>query len=333
MRVLAVIPGDGEGSNFIFARRQAQALARLGVSVDVFYFRPRLSPIGLWSEWRRLRRTIANQAPDVIHAHYGTITAFFCALATTLPLAITFRGSDLNPDPSVSIVRSHAGHLLSQLANLRASIVFCVSSQLRDQLWLHKGRALIIPTGVNMDLFCPMQKAKARGAFGWNLDEKILLFNAGKNPIVKGRALVLKAVECAREMTGPIRLVELDGSVPPEHVPLLLNAADCLVIASVSEGSPTILQEAMACNLPAASVNVGDAAERLRAVDPSRVVPRNSTALAQAIVEILADGRRSNGRKRVEMCSEECVAQKTTDAYLAHLHTRQGASWEPRRAR
>ena len=61
----------------------------------------------------------------------------------------------------------------------------------------------------------------------------------------------------------------------------------------------------MACNLPVASVDVGDAAQRLDGVYPSQVVPRNATRLGQAISEILETGRRSNGRGKINDCSEE----------------------------
>lgn len=164
-----------------------------------------------------------------------------------------------------------------------------------------------------------MPRDAAREVLGWKSDEKVVLFNAGRNPVVKGLSLALEAVQIARHSISLIRFFQLNGAVPPDRIPLLLNAADCLLIASLSEGSPTILQEAMACNLPVASVDVGDAAERLQGVHPSRVVPRNSEALAQAIVEILQDGRRSNGREKINECSEERVAEVIKNAYATSI--------------
>ena len=37
-----------------------------------------------------------------------------------------------------------------------------------------------------------------------------------------------------------------------------MNAADALLLTSFIEGSPNIIKEAMACNLPIVSVRVGD---------------------------------------------------------------------------
>ena len=66
---------------------------------------------------------------------------------------------------------------------------------------------------------------------------------------------------------GPsVRLEVLDGNVAPARVPALMNAADCLLVTSDAEGSPTVVQEALATNLPVVSVDVGDIAERLEGV-------------------------------------------------------------------
>src|SRR5262245_47950907 len=65
LRVLAVIPGAEVGASFIFARRQVDAIRRLGVAVQVFWLGERTSPIGVARELLRLRRTIAREQPDV----------------------------------------------------------------------------------------------------------------------------------------------------------------------------------------------------------------------------------------------------------------------------
>lgn len=318
-----MIPGNGEGSSFIFARRQVESLTRLGIEVSVFHLGSRTDPRLVLNEWIRLRRAIKEFSPEVVHAHYGTMTGLLCSLATLRPVAITFRGSDLNLEPGIGFFRNYFGHLLSQLSALRAGLICCTSAGLKARLWWRKRKVVVVPTGVNLDLFCPMPKDCARRALGWDIKERIVLFNAGRNPVTKGLALARQAVEAAKKSLGFIRLVQLNGEVEPENIPLFLNAADCLVIASVSEGSPNILKEAMACNLPVASVDVGDAAERLKGVFPSSVIPRSCAALAQAIVEILAQPRRSNGREMILECSEANISLRMQEAY-AGIAQKQG---------
>ncbi len=76
LRILFVIPGDGVGASMIFARRQVDAMGRLGILIRSFYFRERASLPGVLREWRSLRRAIREFRPHVVHAQYGTINAF-----------------------------------------------------------------------------------------------------------------------------------------------------------------------------------------------------------------------------------------------------------------
>lgn len=317
IRVLAVIPGDGQGMSFIFARRQIESLKRAGVNVEVFYLKFRTSLPGLFDEWLRLRRAIEQYSPNIVHAHYGTITSFLCICSTQLPTAITFRGSDLNPDAGIGFIRARLGLVLSQISALRASSICCTSEQLRRRLWWRKKKAVILPSGVDLRLFQPRDKEESRRILGWEPDERVVLFNSGKAPVLKGLSLARAAVGVAERELGRMRLVELHGQVAPETISTYLNAADCLVVASEAEGSPNILKEAMACNLPVASVDVGDAAERLDGVSPSQVVPRNAERLGQAIRGILKAGRRSNGREKIKDCSEDAIAEKLRELYEA----------------
>jgi teichuronic acid biosynthesis glycosyltransferase TuaC len=314
-KVLAVIPGEGEGMSFIFARRQVESLARVGVSVQVFYLKSRTSPRGLFTELRRLKVAIKRYSPDVVHAHYGTITSFLCACSTRRPLAITFRGSDLNSDPGIGFLRARLGFLLSQISAWRASIIICTSVGLRRRLWWKKSKSVVLPSGVDLTLFKPIDKGECRKILGWRPDERVVLFNAGKAPLLKGLPLAREAVWIAEKTLGPMRLFELCGNTVPDRIPIYLNAADCLALASQCEGSPNILKEALACNLPVVSVHVGDVAERLEGVFPSQIVPRNAASLAKAICETIERPQRSNGREKIQDCSEEKIAELLRDIY------------------
>src|SRR5438552_413878 len=99
LRVLAVIPGDGRGSPFVFVKRQIASLVDIGFDVRPFYLLSRTSLSGVVKEWRRVRSEIRQFRPHLLHAHFGTVTSFLCAVSSTIPLVITFRGSDLNGDP------------------------------------------------------------------------------------------------------------------------------------------------------------------------------------------------------------------------------------------
>lgn len=279
----------------IFARRQFSALQDRGVRVRAFYLRSRRSLVVLWREWRRFRHELAAFQPDIVHAQFGTMTAFFAGLSTHLPLVVTYRGSDLNPVPSIGRVRRWLGFFMSQVSALRAEKIVCVSEELMGRLWWCRNKATIIPSGIDTSVFFPMDRKTVRQQLGWDHASKVVVFNAGRMPRVKRLDLAEKAFERVRHANDAAQLVILDGTTPADQLPLILNAADCLLVTSDYEGSPNIVKEALACNLPIVSVDVGDIQLRLSGVTSSFIVSRDPEALAFAVLSILATCPRTNG--------------------------------------
>jgi teichuronic acid biosynthesis glycosyltransferase TuaC len=318
-----VILGHPNGSSMIFSKRESTSLRYADIVTRQFFLGSRTSPIRLVKELVRFRREIREFRPDLIHAHYGTVTALFCGLSTRLPLVVTFRGSDLNPCPTMNRLRSLVGRLFSQLAALRASQMICVSRQLKERLWWRSNRATVIPGGVNLDLFCPQPNYEARKALGWPLEDKIVLFNAGQAPAIKRIDLANATIREANKIAGKpeARMFVLDGSIDPDSIPLYLNAADCLLVTSDWEGSPYIVKEALSCNLPIVSVDVGDIANTIQGVTPSWIVPRDIGALGTAVLEALVRGSRSNGRLAAAELSEPKVAERIRAIYERVLYT------------
>ena len=316
LRVLAVTPLPSSRASMIHVTRQVASLEVSGITCKTFTVASRTSPWVVLGEWRRLRSEIRAFQPDIVHAHYGTMTAFLAILSTTLPVIVTYRGSDLNPNRSRGWLREALGTLLSQIAALRAARIICVSNQLKHKLWWRRDRVIVIPTGVDMTLFYPRDLQEARRELEWGKEEHVVLFNAG-DPICKRLDLARAAVQFAESMCGKVRFVVLDGNVPPNHIPLMMNAADCLLLTSDWEGSPNVVKEAIACNLPVVSVDVGDVRERLEGVRPSLIVPRDAREIGKAISEILRQGKRSNGRELGNDLSNDVVSQRIVSVYRA----------------
>lgn len=322
LRVLYVFPGPAEGSAMIFARKQVAAMRELGVVPEIFALESRTDLVCLRRESRRLRQSAASFRPDLIHAQYGTVTACLAGLMTAVPLVVTFRGSDLNPAPSDPWIRSLVRRCFSQYAARKAARMICVSERLKRRLWWGRDRALVLPSGVDTDLFVPRPQSQARAALGWDVTERIVLFNAGLSPAVKRLDLAQAAVVKAEQLCGPIRLELLDGMVPQAMVATMMNGADCLLLTSDWEGSPTIVQEAMACNLPVLSVDVGDVRERLAVVTPSGIVGRDQAEMARALAELLARPVRSNGRDSIAAVAQDHIARQTLAVYHEALGRR-----------
>ncbi len=316
LRILFVIPGESEGSSMVFARRQAHALKALGIEVQCFHLASRTSPRKLASEAIRLRSLMNRFRPQIMHAHFGTVTGIFTvALAGRLPVIVTYRGSDLNRVPTADGLRAAMGRVFSQFAALGAAKIVCVSAALRERLWWRRHLVSVLPSGVDTDVFRPASRAEARRQLGWSDAIPIVLFNAGHDARNKRLDLAEKATYLVRMQLPETRLEILNGGTPPQAVPLLMNAADCLLVTSDSEGSPTIVQEALATNLPVVSVDVGDVAERLRGVTQTHISPRDPQSLSAALLDILRARERSNGRERSSDICAPRVAEELARLY------------------
>jgi glycosyltransferase involved in cell wall biosynthesis len=231
-------------------------------------------------------------------------------------VVITYRGSDLNPATTPSL-RSRAGRLLSQLAALRARRIVCVSRELRQRLWWRSHRVTVLASGVDPAVFRPGPRAGARRILGWPDGDRVVLFNAGRDPWNKRLDLALAAARSARRQVPSLRLEVLDGQLDPERMPSLMRAADCLLVTSDYEGSPSVVQEALATNLPVVSVAVGDVPACLEGVTNTRVVGRDPEALAAALVELVREPRRTNGRERIGEFSAQRIARELREIYEA----------------
>jgi teichuronic acid biosynthesis glycosyltransferase TuaC len=315
MRILFVAPGEQSGSHMPFVRREAEALRALGHEVQVHGFDNR-NYLRFFRELARLRKTARTF--DLVHAQFGKFSALAAALSGR-PLVVTFRGTDINHNTKYSPLRSMLGRAASQLAACFARGIVCVSREIERKVLARRWRPTIVtPTGVDLSTFRPIPDARAK--LGYSPGERIVLFNAGKNPEVKDPALAKAAVERAAARVGEIRFVSLDGTARPQDVPLFMNAADALVLTSRTEGSPTVVQEAMACNLPVVSVDVGDVRERLAGVAACQVISgRDPEAIGTALASVLADGKRSDGRTHAAVLDSAAVAKRLVDFYATAL--------------
>ena len=303
-----------------FVRVQSHFLRECGLSVTVGIVDDRTSVFGVIRNFKRIRKEIADLRPAVVHAQYGSMISVIGAYARgDAKLVITFIGSDLLGSHNNGIIwpfRDFMARRLGLLAARQAAAINVVSENLYEALPRRlRHKAFIMPNGIDLGQFAPMPKSECRKKLGWPAHGQMVLFNASTpgNQRVKNAPLAKAAVEVARKTFPEVRLQAI-SNLPHDQVPLMMNAADCLLVTSLSEGSPNFVQEAMACNLPIVSVACGDVVERTKRTFPGAVCPYDARLLGQALVKVFSSGRRSNGREQLE--AQGITASQVADKLL-----------------
>jgi glycosyltransferase involved in cell wall biosynthesis len=154
------------------------------------------------------------------------------------------------------------------------------------------------------------------------------------NPAIprKGYPLAKAAVDYAAKQTRkPVELITLWG-IPPTDVALHMNACDAMLMTSFLEGSPNVVKEALACNLPVVSVPVGDVSELLAEVAGCAQCPRDPALLGAALAQILTRGHRATGRSHLQRRGLDLasVARRIKAIYETVLDQRRGQASIPR---
>lgn len=299
-----------------FIVQQVDYLRKAGINVDVFSFRGSKNPINYLKAWFQVRKRLIPKHYDLIHAQFGQ--SGLVALLQSLPLIVTFHGSDLQGDVVAGeyTVSGKILQLVSKFVALWADEIIVVSPTLVKMTGSNK-LLRIIPCGLDLDLFAPMDKYTARQRVGLPVDKKLLLFGGRPEMPVKRYDLALQAVSLITDDNVEMVVV---NSVPHDQMRLYLNACDVLLLTSLHEGSPTIIKESLACNLPIVSTDVGDVRERIGNIEGCIVCENDHPeTLARALEQALMRGQRIEGRKHVLDLDESLLTQKLIAVYRSAL--------------
>lgn len=276
--------------------REVQALRRLGVHCHVVVpdrsgrARPYLDLA------REMRRRLRGGQFDVVHAHYG-YSAYPARAQLSVPLVVTFHGNDLIPATDSDGRPTPMGRVETALSRHVSRLADAVIVVAPHMVELQAARDVrVIPAGVDLETFRLIERAAARGQLGLEESRRYVLFAANPHLTVKRYSLADEAVKAlAARGLADVELRAI-GDVPYEQMAVWMNAADVLILTSITEGSPMVVKEAMACNLPVVSVPVGDVKQRLAGVRNCHVVEPVAERLAAALEAVLANAQRSDGR-------------------------------------
>ena len=258
MRVLVVtppLPTPDDPGSMAPAARQIRSLAGLGITTDVVEMRG-IARLKSAHGSFRVRHRLAGV--DLIHAHFG-YCGWLSRMQAQRPIVLSFMGSDLLGTPRGDGRLKWFSRMMIR-ANCRLAPHIDQVIVKSDELArvIAPTPAHVIPNGVDTELFCPIDRNIARRQLKWPMDAPRVLFPGNPADPRKGLALARQGIKVAsRAMRCDLELVPLWG-VAPDDVPLYMNACDAMLMTSLLEGSPNVVKEAMACNLPVIGVPVGD---------------------------------------------------------------------------
>lgn len=246
--------------------------------------------------------TLHDMAPMTGGCHYPMDCARFTAGCGACPLL----GSTAEGDLTRRIHRRKAaalGRLRPETTRIVAPSHWLAGEARRSSL-LGRFDVDAIPNGLNTEIFRPRRKGLAREMLGLSPDERIVLFVAGSTrQYRKGFDLLQEALRSLNDELGVTLAAlgtqgekDLEGTVPlgriaNEHVlSHVYSAADLLVLPTRADNLPNVLVEAMACELPCVSFDVGGVSDVVRHEETGLLAPaEDADGLRAAIERLLED--------------------------------------------
>ena len=287
-----------------FIKDQVESLRAAGVEVDVLFVDGSTGKLNYLRGVMDMRRMLHKSRYDVVHAHY-VYSGWVARMQRSVPVVVSSHGSD---------TLGSQGWLLRRLHPI-VDAVTITSRQNQNRVGLPN--TSILACGVDVAKFCPMDRAEARARLGWAPDRRTMLY-VGVDVPLKRLDVIRQAYAVVSGHRSDVDLVTAVG-VSREHIPLHMNAADVLVLASDTEGAPVVIREAAACNLPIVSVDVGDVAEFIEGMTNCHICERTPESMAETVRMVLEAGGRSNGREFLDRFSLEGTAQKLIAIYESVL--------------
>lgn len=308
-------------SYFFPTRRQKLAYGPGGIPANLKQ-RPWLLamvPFFLFSFF--LKTYLVSGKASVIHAHwiYSGLIAWGVGLLRGIPFVVTLRGSD--------VARAQKGGLeglLSRWILRRAARVTTVNEGLRRWVTaqgIPEERVICIRNGVELR---HRKKGDARPSSCRFLFVGNIVSAKGVQQLIDAFALAgqeEKEVRLILVGEGPERellehrakekgidsFVEFVGKQPPDQIVSWMSQSDCLVLPSLSEGTPNVILEAMASALPVVASSLPGICEIVKdRVTGFLVKPGDVDDLAQKLLEMTRnrDFRRRMGETGYRIISE-----------------------------
>ncbi|UCH92176.1 MAG: glycosyltransferase [Candidatus Aminicenantes bacterium] len=301
MKVLLVSSGNSKEGISIIVKNQAESLRENGVQIEYFAIVDK-GIKGYLKNIPRLRKFLKSNRFDIIHAHYS-LSGVVALLAGARPLVVSLMGSDIE-------------------ANLFLKLIFKIFRKFLEKNLIVKSESIkekiksddahVIPNGVDLKKFSLMDQRTAREQVGFNQDLKYIIFVANPARYEKNHKLAQKAYQLLNDNNV---ILEVVHNVAHRLIPFYMNAADVVLLTSLWEGSPNVIKEAMACNCPVVSTDVGDVREIIGETEGCYITTFEPEDVAEKLKIALVFGKRTDGREHIRYLDSNVIAKKIIKLY------------------
>jgi glycosyltransferase involved in cell wall biosynthesis len=303
----------------IFVREQVESLRAIGCEVDVA---AHVAEDTRWMYWKglwALRRRMRRENYDLIHSHhtYSTVLALVARQLEgrasgerRLPIVMTFheseifrRGVDYGQDP---LRRLKYSMRLKSWALRGADRVIAVQRKMVGRvLGEAAGEVMqtVIPAGIDLERFAPGDRGAARRRMDWPEAGVCVLFPCDPAKPEKRADLAQSGFELWKQTLPPaereLAWLELGGGIDYGRMPDAIRACNVVLTPTDYEASPTVIKEALACERPVVSTDVGDVREAYGGLAGVRMCDWTAESVAAALRDALAVEGPFGGRERL----------------------------------
>jgi teichuronic acid biosynthesis glycosyltransferase TuaC len=273
----------------IFVKEQIDSLSSLGLNIDTFFINGRdKGKLEYFYSIIKLRKYLLSNNFDLIHCHHSLSGLVFVLTGCSRKFKsiISYQNDPYHEQ----------GKFIFKFLRKRFDFVILKN----NSPLVNHSNVFYQPNGVDIGFFKPISKEECINKLNLKNDKRYILFVSSNLIRTQKRYDIFQEVLIVLKRKYKLLDIEELHLINTERslVPFYFNAASLHLLTSDFEGSPNSVKEAMACNIPVVSTNVGNVDELLQGVEGSWVSNTNDVEkLSEMVFKALQNGNNCNSRE------------------------------------